>query len=210
MFSGNLWTAIRSRTRIVDTKTVALAMVVVATALGMFDARGESLYDEASFRPLIGDQKAHRVGDLLTVQVFENSSASTNADTVSRRKSTSEAQLTQTRNRSVGVGLEMGGEFDGGGRTQRANRLLATLSVSIQEVLPSGELRVAGEQLLTVNQEEQKVRVEGRVRQQDISDGNTVLSTRLADAKITYVGDGEVTDRQRRSWLRKAIDWLGF
>lgn len=185
----------------------ALALVLCAS----LPVAAESLYQEGSFRPLTADNKAFRVGDSLTVQVFENSSASTSADTGTRRNNDISGSVTQTGNRVVGqLGIGVAGSFDGGGRTQRANKLLATLTVTVQEVLTSGELRVAGEQLLTVNEELQKVNLEGRVRPQDISDGNVVLSTRMADARITYVGEGDVTDRSRRSGWRKVFDWLGF
>jgi flagellar L-ring protein precursor FlgH len=106
--------------------------------------------------------------------------------------------------------LGVGGDFDGGGRTQRANRVLATLTVTVHEILPSGELKVAGDQQLTVNEEQQRVTLEGRVRPQDISDANVVMSTRIADARITYLGQGDVTDRQQRSWWRKFVDAVGF
>jgi flagellar L-ring protein FlgH len=54
------------------------------------------------------------------------------------------------------------------------------------------------------------VTLEGRVRPQDISDGNVVLSTRLAEARITYLGEGEVSQRQQRAWWRKLLDWAGM
>lgn len=177
-----------------------------------------SLYAEQSYRPLTADNKAFRVGDVLTVQVFENSSASTSADTGTRRKNDLNAELSHNSQRvggiargvSGGASVGIGGDFDGGGRTQRTNRVLATLTVTILEVLPSGEFKIAGEQQLTVNEEQQKVTLEGRVRPQDISDSNVVLSTRIADARITYLGQGDLTDRQRRSWWRKLLDGVGF
>jgi flagellar L-ring protein precursor FlgH len=169
-----------------------------------------SLYDEGTFRPLTGDRKAHAVGDILTVQVYENSSATTSADTGTRRKNTLDAQLTHGPQRVADTGIAVNGEFDGGGRTQRANRVLITLSVTVREVLPNGDLRVAGEQLLLINQEQQRVTLEGRVRPQDVSDGNLVQSTRLADARITYLGEGEVSERQQRAWWRKLLDWAGM
>jgi flagellar L-ring protein precursor FlgH len=52
--------------------------------------------------------------------------------------------------------------------------------------------------------------LEGRVRPQDISDGNVVVSSRLADAKITYVGQGDLAERQKPAWWRKVFDWLGL
>jgi flagellar L-ring protein precursor FlgH len=54
------------------------------------------------------------------------------------------------------------------------------------------------------------VSLEGRVRPQDISDGNVVLSTRLAEARITYLGEGELSQRQQRAWWRKLLDWVGM
>ena len=88
--------------------------------------------------------------------------------------------------------------------------MLATLTVNVTAVLPNGDLAIAGEQMLTVNDEKHKVKLSGRVRPQDVSGENAVLSTRIADARIDYVGDGDLTERQRRGWWRKVIDWLGF
>lgn len=192
-------------------RTFAMCLCVCALLASAPATLAESLYQENTFRPLTADNKAFRAGDSLTVQVFENSSATTSANTGTRRANDINGSVTQTGNRTVGqLGIGVTGEFDGGGRTQRANKLLATLTVTVLEVLPNKELRVAGEQLLTVNEELQKVNLEGRVRLQDISDGNVVLSTRLADARITYVGEGDVSDRARRSGWRRVFDWLGF
>ena len=189
----------------------ARRLVAAAALLGLgLGAAATSLYNESTFRPLTGDNKAFRVGDVLTVQVFENSSATTSTDTGTRRKNNLNAELTHGTRRVAETGIAVGGDFDGGGRTQRANRVLITLSVSVREVLPNGDLRVQGEQLLLVNEEQQKVTLEGRVRPQDVSDGNVVLSTRLADARITYLGEGEVSLRQQRAWWRKLLDWVGM
>ena len=189
----------------------ARRLLAVAALLSLsLGATATSLYNESTFRPLTADNKAFRVGDILTVQVFENSSATTSADTGTRRKNNLNAELTHGTRRVAETGIAVGGDFDGGGRTQRANRVLITLSVSVKEVLPNGDLRVGGEQLLLVNEEQQKVTLEGRVRPQDVSDGNVVLSTRLADARITYLGEGEVSERQQRAWWRKLLDWVGM
>jgi flagellar L-ring protein FlgH len=170
----------------------------------------ESLYQEQSFRPLIGDNKAFRVGDVMTVQVFENSSASSSAETGTRRGNSLSAAASN-RNGAVGkAALGVSGDFDGGGKTQRASRLLATLTVSVKEILPNGDLRIGGEQVLTVNEEPQKVNLEGRVRPVDVSDGNIVLSTRIADAKISYVGEGDLAERNKRPWWRNFLDAVGL
>jgi len=185
-------------------------MLLVALLLAG-PARSESLYQEGLFRPLTADNKAFRVGDALTVQVLENSSANTSVETGTRRNNDISASLVHGNGRTVGpLGIGAHGDFTGGGRTQRTNRLLATLTVTVQEILPGGDLRVGGEQLLMVNDEQQRVVVEGRVRPLDIADSNVVLSTRIADARITYVGDGDVSERSRRGWWRKLLDGFGL
>ncbi len=190
--------------------TACAAGLLAFMSLGQA-VHAESLYQESTYRPLTSDNKAFRVGDALTVQVYENSSATSSANTGTKRSNDINGSVTLTKGKVLGeLGIGIDGDFDGGGRTQRTNKLLATLTVTVKEVLPNQELRVAGEQLLAVNDEMQKVNLEGRVRPQDISEGNVVLSTRLADAQITYVGEGDVSDRARRSAWRRALDWIGF
>jgi flagellar L-ring protein precursor FlgH len=116
----------------------------------------------------------------------------------------------------VGSGLSVGGDIrstnqlDGRGLTQRQGKVLAQLTVTVKGVAENGDLLIAGEQLLEINNERQQIKVEGRVRPHDISDVNTVLSTRIADAKISYVGDGDLADRQRPSWWHRLLTWFGL
>lgn len=186
---------------------IACALVALAAA---GPARAESLYDPATYRALAADRKAFRPGDILTVQVIENSSAASSTDTSTQRRNGLDASLRLLDGKQWGVSGATTGEFAGGGSTQRANRLLAVLTVTVREVLPNGDLQVAGEQLLTINEEQQRVNVAGRVRPQDVTADNVVLSTRLADARIEYLGEGDLTRRQRRAWWRKLLDWVGF
>ncbi len=192
--------------------TVMQRMIVLLALVPALGSAG-SLYNPQTFRPFTSDNKAFRVGDVLTVQVFENSSATSSADTGTRRNNDIGVVVTSQNDsdsKRRQAGITTGGEFDGGGRTQRASRLLATLTVTVEEVLPNGDLRLAGEQLLTVNSEQQKVSLKGRVRPSDVSDVNVVLSTRLADAQITYVGEGDVSERSKRGAWRRLLDWFGL
>jgi flagellar L-ring protein precursor FlgH len=84
------------------------------------------------------------------------------------------------------------------------------MSVSVVGVAANGDLLVAGEQVLEINSDRQKIRVEGRVRPLDISDANAVLSSRLADAKISYLGDGDLANRQRPGFWSRLFQWAGF
>jgi flagellar L-ring protein precursor FlgH len=173
-------------------------------------AMGQSLYREDMWRGLTADVKAYRPGDVLTVQVMENSTASSSADTGTRRGNGLRAELSHGKGPVSQVAASVNGDFDGGGRTQRTSRLLATVTVTVRDVLPGGQLRVAGTQAIRVNEELQQVTLEGLVRPNDISDGNVVSSTRIADARITYVGEGDVSERARRSWWRRLLDTVGF
>jgi flagellar L-ring protein precursor FlgH len=191
-------------------RTLRRLLCAVAGGIVLASAGAQSLYSEHSWRPLTGDHKAHRVGDVLTVQVLESSSATTSADTGTRRNNRLDAELSHRATSVAQTSITAGGEFDGGGRTQRASRLLITVTVTVQEVLAGGVLRIAGAQSIKVNEELQQVTLEGLVRSSDISDANVVLSTRIADARITYVGEGDVSDRSRRPWWRRLADAVGL
>ncbi|MEP6501880.1 MAG: flagellar basal body L-ring protein FlgH [Betaproteobacteria bacterium] len=174
-------------------------------------ASAQSLYDAKTFRPLTADSKAFRAGDIVTIQIVESASASANADTDLKRSNSGGAELHFRAPLAIaGARATATGEFDGGGQTARRGQLLATLSVSVREVLPNGDLLVAGEQLLIINEEQQRIDVEGRVRPQDISDANTVLSNRVADARITYVGEGDLAKRQKPGWWHHFLDLFGL
>jgi flagellar L-ring protein FlgH len=172
-------------------------------------SQAENLYQEGNFRALTSDRRAYRIGDVLTVLVVENSSATATADTKTDRSNDAGVRLTTpNRQRNYALGLEE--DFDGRGKSARSGRLLAQLSVSIVGIDSNGDLRVQGEQLLKINDEKQSIHLEGRVRPVDISELNTVPSNRLADAKITYVGDGVLAESQRKGWLSRVLTYLGL
>jgi flagellar L-ring protein precursor FlgH len=186
----------------------ALAGVLLLGGVG--GALAHSLFDPTTFRPLTADRKAFRVGDALTVQVVESASATVNADTASARRGGVSVDVAGAGGRPQGGLARVEGDFDGGGRTERAGRLLAQITVTVREVLPGGDLRVSGTQQLTINEETQRIALSGRVRPEDVSDGNVVSSTRLADPDITYVGEGHLADRQQRPWWRRLLDAMGL
>jgi flagellar L-ring protein FlgH len=188
----------------------AIATAVVMAFCAAAPSKAQSLYDEAHFHALTADNKASRIGDVLTIQVVESATATVNADTGSQRSNGLTVDLTRPKAPALAAGLGTSSEFDGGGRTERAGRLLAQLTVKVDAVLPNGDLLVSGEQQLTINDERQRIAISGRVRPVDISDTNVVPSSRVADADITYVGDGLIASRQRPPWWRQVLDALGF
>lgn len=170
-----------------------------------------SLYNEANYRALTSDRRAHRVGDLLTVLVFETSSASASADTTTAKSGGLGLALESTRFARPGSAkLSLTEDFNGRGRSQRSGRLVAQLTVTVLSVEPNGDLVVSGEQLLHVNNERQEIVLSGRVRQSDITESNTIASSRLANAQISYVGEGALSEKQAPGILSRVLTWLGL
>jgi flagellar L-ring protein precursor FlgH len=184
-----------------------VTVLVAACAAGGVQAA--SLYNEANFRPLTADQRARRAGDLITVLVVENSSATSTANTSAVRDANVGFDLQAPFGGRAGS-MKFNNQTDGRGQTVRQGKVLASITVVVREIASNGDLLIAGEQMLEVNNERQQIRVEGRIRQQDIADTNTVSSTRIADAKISYVGEGDLADRQRPGWWQRALTWFGL
>ncbi|NEX63020.1 flagellar basal body L-ring protein FlgH [Noviherbaspirillum sp. 17J57-3] len=173
-----------------------------------------SLYQEEKYQPLTADRKARQAGDALTVLIYENASATSSANTSAARDAGVQARLELGHDSGMSAGTRGGIKFnnqlDGRGRTQREGRVLGTITVRVVSVLDNGDLAIAGEQVLDVNNERQQIRIEGKVRPQDVSDGNTVQSTRVAEARISYVGDGDIAERQRSAWWQRMLTWFGM
>jgi flagellar L-ring protein precursor FlgH len=172
-------------------------------------APADSLYHEDTFRPLISDRRAAAPGDVITVQVIENASASANADSTLGKSGSLGIGIT-TDVRSPSAKLTLNDDYSGKGATDRAGKVTATLSVSVVAVDPNGDLEISGEQLITVNGERQQIRLDGRVRAQDISATNTVLSSRVADVRLVFIGDGKIAQHQEPGALARVLGWLGL
>ena len=199
------------RNAIVYPAMLAPLVMVIACTATVAPTHAASLYQgEGSYRSLTSDKRAYKVGDMLTVLVVENSSASANANT-SAEKSGGLTFGMKTSTRGESGSLQLGDTFGGKGQIQRSGRLLAQLSVIVREVdAASGTLSVAGEQQILVNDEKQEIKLQGKVRPIDILDNNTVLSTRLAEAHISYVGDGILSEKQHPGILTRLLGWLGI
>lgn len=172
-------------------------------------AQAESLYSPQTFKPLIVDKRAYRVGDALTVLVTENTSAFSSADTDLERE-TSIAGGIGTDGRDFAGSIDFGNGSKGSGKTSRAARLQSQITVVVTELTPNGDLKVSGSKEIEVNRESQVFRIVGRVRREDIGTDNTIPSTRLADVKILFSGDGDISDKQRPGIVSRVLEWLGL
>lgn len=168
-----------------------------------------SIFSSATNINLYGDGRAHRVGDIITVVLQESTSSQKNSKTEIDKSNTQ----TLAQPTLFGQDLSIGGnpvsanfgasstDFDGEGKVNMSNSLTGNISVTIHEVLANGVLIVKGEKWLTLNQGDEYIRVSGIIRPQDISANNTVNSTQIADARISYSGTGAVHDSNTMGWL---------
>lgn len=185
-------------------KIVTAGMVWIAGTAG-----ATSLYQPSIYQPYTSDLRPRHVGDLITVMVYESASASTTANTTAGRDA-AVGWTTRLPGKNYSGALGTNNQLDGGGRTAREGRVLAQITVAITAITERGDLLVAGEQVLDINDERQQIRVEGRIRPQDVSDANVVLSTRIANAKISYAGQGDLANAQRPAWWQRLLTLFGL
>src|SRR6056300_2066636 len=160
------------------------------------------------------DQRARRVGDILTVSFNETYSA-TKAQTASSSKTDAFGVTLPTAlpNMLTGgfdkdpAGLNAGTtrSFAGAGNAVQSNSFSGLLSVTVIRVFDNGNMEVQGQKELTLNNGNEYVRVRGVVRPEDISAGNIVSSDRLADAQIRYTGSGHLADSSQPGWLSQLM-----
>jgi flagellar L-ring protein FlgH len=168
-----------------------------------------SLFNDGLYRPFIADKKAYLPGDLLTVIIMETSNAQTNADLASSKELKTALEASYNKHpEQVSLGLK--GEGRSAGKTGRNGKIKAALTVRVKTLLPNGSYCVEGHQNIQINGEIQTIQLTGLVRQEDISTQNTVLSTRLGDAKITYTGDGSVSNSERHNYLYRLLSLAGL
>lgn len=183
--------------------------MLLALACASSAGAADSLYKPGAYQSLTSDLRARRVGDLITIMVYENASASSTANTSAGREAGVGLDV-QLPGRGWAAGINASNQTDGRGRTQREGKVLAQLTVRIREIAENGDLFIAGEQLLDINNERQQISVEGQVRPQDVSDTNVVMSTRIANARIRYSGEGDLADKQRPAWWQRFLTLFGI
>ncbi|RZA35321.1 MAG: flagellar basal body L-ring protein FlgH [Lysobacteraceae bacterium] len=155
---------------------------------------------------LTSDSRAYRVGDAVTVILQETTQASKRAGTsFSKGSSVAVDPITALGKLypKTEIGISADRSFEGDATSTQQNALSGALTVIVQEVLPNGLLRVAGEKNLTLNQGEEFVRLKGFIRAQDIDNDNQVSSLRVANARIAYSGKGALADANNPGWLTR-------
>ncbi len=179
-----------------------------------------TIYNAAATFDLFMDLRARQVGDILTVMLVERTNASKESSTSTSKDSSIDTGMpifggqipTHNGNPILNNEVEASRSFDGQADSSQSNRLDGSITVTVAGRLPNGNLLVRGEKLITINQGQEFIRLQGIVRPVDIGPQNTVPSTKVADAQISYSGKGTLADSNRPGWISRFFNspWFPF
>jgi flagellar L-ring protein precursor FlgH len=178
-----------------------------------------SLWQQGN-RSMFSDRKARDVGDIVTVLISETASASKEASTSTGRSSNISAGIPNffgLENNAIWSGTnpvdlnnlisaDFSNDFDGSGTTSRKEDLTASLTTQVVGRYPNGQLKIRGGKEVMVNNEVQIIYLTGIIRPVDITAANTVSSTKILNARISYTGKGAISDKQKPGWGTRIID----
>jgi flagellar L-ring protein precursor FlgH len=171
-------------------------------------------------RAFFKDQRAHQVGDLLTVAVNITDKANIENDTSRSRSNKEDSGITDfigaktlgAQAQKVLPGriltADSTASSEGKGSVDRKEALQTNVAAVVTQVLPNGNLVVEGKQEIRVNFEIRELVVAGIVRPEDIQSDNTIESTKIAQARIAYGGRGQITDVQQPRYGQQVMDVL--
>ncbi len=168
-----------------------------------------SIYSNSQSGLFATDRRASKIGDILTVALSENFSASKSQSAKSAKKGAMTFNLPNIMTAGADDGLfdsTSDQSFDGSGSAGQNNSLKGELSVTVTKVFSNGNMEILGQKKLTLNNGDEYIRLVGIIRPEDITNQNIVQSSRIANAKISYTGAGDVADTSRKGWFSKFID----
>lgn len=170
-------------------------------------ANGAIFQAAAGYAPLTSGNRAARVGDLVTIVLVERTQATKSATQTTDRNGSISLSPPTTGPLALfspsDVGMGGGNAFTGKGQATQANALSGEITVTVAQVMPNGVMLVKGEKLVTLNRGDEFIQIAGLIRPEDITADNRIASTRVADATITYSGNGEVARASRQGWLQR-------
>jgi flagellar L-ring protein FlgH len=199
---------------------IARLVVLLLCVLPAMPAGAQSLWrDGASGTSLFVDSRARAVNDIITVLVVESASASRSASTSLDKQSSRTAAINELPGLNfqklnsgalpfLKMDVEGKGTHAGKGSIDSTDRVTTQIAARVVKVLDNGNLVIEGRRGVLVNDDTQTTTISGVVRPQDISGGNTVLSTQVMDAEIQLTGRGVLADTQRPGIIYRFLDWL--
>ena len=180
-------------------------------------AYSQNIYEENKFQALVADEKAFKVGDIVTLLIVESAKANATEDKAQGRsvrvggsagKTAADLDPPDRNGRTETVAVEAEIASDKALNNQRTGNVRAQITVEVLEVKDTDKLYVSGEQKININGNEQFIRASGWLRMKDIDQNNTALSSRLNDAKIEYNGNKNAEKGLiRRTWSYVTKIW---
>tara|TARA_R110001583_G_scaffold47264_2_gene148094 strand:+ start:10198 stop:10893 length:696 start_codon:yes stop_codon:yes gene_type:complete len=170
-----------------------------------------SLFKKNYVNNIYSDSKAHRVGDIVAVILSESTQANKSALTELSKENKSAldpivgfgGSPVTINGKAFQFGINQNSKFTGDSQADQSNSLSGDISVHVLRVLPNGNLMIRGEKWLTLNNGDEYIRLTGVIRPKDISTNNTIMSTKVANARIQYSGTGSFADANEQGWLTK-------
>ncbi|MDI9819486.1 MULTISPECIES: flagellar basal body L-ring protein FlgH [unclassified Legionella] len=172
-----------------------------------------SIYNAETVIPLFETPRARHAGDVLTVTLIERTDAQKRAITRQRKNERDQIFNATFMGRPIALGggysmdfdLDARRQFEGEGQSVQNNKLAGSISVTVAKVLANGSMMVQGEKWIHINQGSEYVRLSGIVRPQDIRPDNSITSDKVANARISYGGTGQVNNTNAQGWLARFI-----
>jgi len=192
--------------------TLALASALPAQSLWLAPGSREA--------SLVADPKASRVGDIVTIVINEATLLSSSSNKSTSSTSGNEGAVSQFlfpssvsrfgtfKGEMPGIGFNGKSDYAGGGKVNNSQVVTGRAAVLIADVLPNGNLVIEGVRRVSFSGETQHVVLRGVIRPADISPSNTILSTNIAEARLEFLSEGELSDAQKRGWLSKLYEFL--
>jgi len=167
---------------------------------------------QGAYVPLTSGGRAGQIGDILTIQLVERTAATKSNAAGTQRDGNIGLTPPATGPLSLfdpsDIAMGGGQQFKGKGDASQSNALSGEVSVTVAAVYPNGTMLVKGEKFLTLNRGDERVQISGIVRAIDISPDNRILSTRVANATIRYIGKGEIARASRQGWLQRFFSMI--
>ena len=168
-----------------------------------------SIYSNSQQGLFATDRRASKVGDLLTVALSENFSASKSQSAKSAKNGTASFDFPRITTADADDTLfdsKLAKSFDGSGSADQTNSLRGEISVTVTKVFSNGNMEILGQKKLTLNNGDEYIRLVGIIRPEDVDSRNIVPSSRIANAKISYTGAGDIADTSKKGWFSKLVD----
>jgi len=167
------------------------------------------IFAPANYRPLFEDMRARNIGDTLIISINEKINASKDSTTKTDRNGSITASVPTVVGlpgktfQGASLDAKSSNTFEGKGESASNNSFTGTMTVTVLEVLPNGNMLVSGEKQIGINRGTEYIRFSGVVNPATIVAGNVVSSTQVADARIEYRANGPIDEAQVMGWLSR-------